>query len=52
MDVEKCGEKGEYFEEEPNLVLKMTKHRAASLSPYFFIMFLFLLPVFLTAHLE
>ena len=51
-EVEKCGEKGEYFEEEPNLMLKMTMHRLSSLSPYFFIMFLFLLPVFLTAQLK
>ena len=51
-DEKKCGEKGEYFEEEPNLVLKLTMHRLAYLTPYFFIMFLFLLPVFLTAHLE
>jgi len=51
-DVEKCGEKGEYFEEEPNLVLKMTIHRLSSLSPYFFTVLLFLLPVFLTAQLK
>ena len=51
-DEKKCGEKGEYFEEEPNLMLKMTMHRLSSLSPYFFIMFLFLLPVILSAHLE
>ena len=51
-DEKKCGEKGEYFEEEPNLMLKMTMHRLSSLSPYFFILFLFLLPVFLTAQLK
>jgi hypothetical protein len=51
-DEKKCGEKGEYFEEEPNLVLKLTMHRLAYLTPYFFTVCLFLLPVFLTAQLE
>ena len=51
-DEKKCGEKGEYFEEEPYLVLKIAMHRLAYLTPYFSIVFLFLLPVFLTAQLE
>ena len=51
-DEKKCGEKGEYFEEEPYLVLKLTMHRLAYLTPYFFTVCLFLLPVFLTAQLE
>ena len=51
-DEKKCGEKGEYFEEEPYLVLKLTMHRLAYLTPYFFTVLLFLLPVFLTAQLE
>ena len=51
-EVEKCGEKGEYFEEEPNIVLKMTMHRLSYITPYFFTILLFLLPVFLSAQLK
>ena len=51
-DEKKCGEKGEYFEEEPNLMLKMTMHRLSYITPYFFTVLLFLLPVFLSAQLK
>jgi hypothetical protein len=33
-DDSKCGEKGAYFEEEPNINLKILKHKIISTSPY------------------
>jgi len=48
-DKDQCGEEGKYFEKDENLVLKVAAHRVASLSPYFLLLFLTLLPVFLKA---
>jgi len=47
-DKSKCGETGTYFEEEPNINLKILKHKIISTSPYLTLMILVLLNVVLT----
>jgi hypothetical protein len=42
-DDSKCGEKGAYFEEEPNINLKILKHKIISTSPYITLIILVIL---------
>jgi len=47
-DENKCGEKGAYFEEEPNINLKILKHKIISTSPYVSLIMLIIVNVVLT----
>lgn len=47
-DESKCGDKGAYFEEEPNINLKILKHKIISTSPYITIITLVILNAVLT----
>lgn len=47
-DEKKCGEKGIYFEEEPNINLKILNHKIISASPYVALIILVILNVVLS----
>ena len=49
-DKSKCGETGTYFEEEPNINLKILKHKIMNASPYVLLITLVVLNAVLTVN--